>query len=69
MNNLVNEAHQIAKDRGKNIMQEDIDDIYMILLGIELTDDQGQHDAAMIWEGISLIVNDPLYEGDARPLD
>ena len=69
MNKYVGEAHQIVIDRGYDITQEDVDNIWRILLGIEFTDDQGQREAAWVWEGVAMIVNDPRYTGDAKSLD
>ena len=69
MNKWVGEAHQIAKDRGCDITQFDILRITQLLSHIDLEDEQGQHEAAFGWEGVALIVNDPLYKGDADPLD
>ena len=68
MNKWVGEAHQIAKERGYDITQDDILRMKHLLSHIDFEDEQGQHEAAFVWEGVALIVNDPLYKGDAEPL-
>ena len=68
MNKWVGEAHQIATDRGYDITQFDVFEISRLLSHIDFEDEQGQREAAFVWEGVALIVNDPLYKGDAEPL-
>lgn len=69
MNNWANKANQIVEDRGYAITQFDVMQIERLLLHIDFLDDQGQREAASVWEGVAMIVNDPQYKGDAQPLD
>jgi len=69
MNNWANKANQIVEDRGYDITQFDVMKIESLLLHIDFLDDEGQREAAFVKEGVNLVVNDPLYKGDAQMLD
>lgn len=52
--------------KGMAITQADIEEIEFLLTQLDLDDFSTAQ--AMAFEAISLIVNDPLYEGDAEPI-
>ena len=56
----------ILSDKGQAIMQADLDEIELLLTRVDLDDIADVE--PMVYEGLALTVNDPLYEGDIEPI-
>ncbi|SEJ87402.1 hypothetical protein SAMN05518849_11676 [Sphingobium sp. AP50] len=62
----IDEIVELVRDRGSKLNQYDLNQIKMIAVDVPLEDSE---DLAMVFEGIALVVNDPLYEGDIPPME
>ena len=52
----------VISSKGEKLMQVDLNEIEYMLTQIDI--DEALDASPMIYEGIALTVNDPLYEGD-----
>ena len=63
----IEQIRAIIREKGRDIMQSDIEDIEALVVDIPIDDLPVVY--PWIWESIALIVNDCLYEGDIEPID
>jgi hypothetical protein len=57
---------KIITDRGDKLNRDDFISIRILEPEVPLEDSEA---LAFVWERIALIVNDPLYDGDADPVE
>jgi hypothetical protein len=57
---------EIISTKGADLRQSDMEQIEELIVDIPL--DDAPRDMGMIYEGIAMVVNDPLYEGDIPPI-
>ncbi|MEK7454729.1 MAG: hypothetical protein AABZ76_07375 [Pseudomonadota bacterium] len=61
----IDEIVELVRDRGAKLTRDDLNQIKMMAVDVPLEDSD---DLAAVFEGIALVVNDPLYEGDIPPI-
>lgn len=61
------ETIKLISSKGDKLSQADVDDIDALLCELPLADYDEL--AGMAFEGLSLIINDPLYQGNAQAID
>jgi hypothetical protein len=64
---FLEEIMAIIRDKGRDIRQSDLDAIAVLLA--ELPAEKRAEVEPWIYEGLALIVNDCLYEGDIPPIE
>ena len=64
---FADEIQRIIRDKGRAIMQADLDAIETALAAMPA--ERRYALEPWIYEGLALIVNDTLYEGDIAPID
>jgi hypothetical protein len=57
---------EIVSERGSALDRDDMDRITELSVEVPLEDSDA---LAMVMEGVAMIVNDPLYEGDVPPME
>lgn len=62
----IDEIMTILSERGSDLNRDDLARINELALDVPLEDTE---QLGTVWEGIALIVNDPLYSGDIDPID
>ena len=67
MSDDVETIHAIIRDKGRDIRQSDLNAIEAALR--RLPAEKRAEVEPWIYEGLALIVNDCLYEGDIAPID
>ena len=67
MKRVSDQIIEIIRTKGDTLALDDLHEINMLLVTVDPDDFLDQQGAA--YEAISLIVNDPLYEGDIPPIE
>lgn len=61
----IDDIVELVRDRGAKLNRDDLNQIKMMAVDVPLEDSDA---LAAVFEGIALVVNDPLYEGDIPPI-
>lgn len=61
---VLSDITEFLARRGLDLRQTDVDDVQAMLLLVPV--DDALKAEPEIWESVSLIIDDPLYEGDAQ---
>lgn len=66
MGTPINEALAILSEKGSDLMQADLDTMEELFTKIPPKE---WGDVLLLIEGVALVINDPSYEGDIKPIE